>query len=108
MLQLVPVTVSPEAVELPEPVDLVFLSASFHHLPDRVAWFRGLRSSLAPGATVVVLETVPGPLSGWFGHATRPEDVRSTMEDAGYRLVWRDDVVRFSSLQAFEVERAMD
>jgi hypothetical protein len=87
----------------PERVDVVFLSSSFHHLPDPVAWFRRLGPTLAAGATVVVLETVPGPLTGWFGHATRPEDVVATMKAAGYRLIWRDDVVRFSSLQAFTI-----
>lgn len=101
MPQLVPVAAMPDGPALPEPVDLVFLSATFHHLPDPVEWFRRLRPSLAPGAKVTVLETIPGPLTGWFGHATRPEDVRATVEAAGYRLAWRDDVVRFSSLQAF-------
>jgi SAM-dependent methyltransferase len=101
--QLVPVAAVPADPTLPEPVDLVFLSASFHHLPDPVAWFRRLGPTLAPGATVTVLETVPGPLTGWFGHATRPEDVVATMKAAGYRLIWRDDVVRFSSLQAFTI-----
>lgn len=102
--QLVPVAAAPDVPALPEPVDLVFLSSSFHHLPDRVAWFSRLRADLRPGATVAILETIPGPLTGWFGHATRPEDVRATMEAAGYRLRWRDDVVRFSSFQAFGVD----
>ena len=104
MPQLVPVPADPDLPSLPEPVDLVFLSSSFHHLPDRVAWFSRLRADLLPGATVAILETIPGPLTGWFGHATRPEDVRATMEAAGYRLHWRDDVVRFSSFQAFGVD----
>lgn len=102
--QLIPVATDPDAPSLPEPVDLVFLSSSFHHLPDRVAWFSRLRASLRPGATVAILETIPGPLTGWFGHATQPDDVRATMEAAGYRLRWREDVVRFSSFQAFGVD----
>ncbi|MFN8620137.1 MAG: class I SAM-dependent methyltransferase [Chloroflexota bacterium] len=101
MPRLVPVAAASDDPALPGPVDLVFLSTSFHHLPDRVAWFVRLRPSLAPDATVVVLETTPGLLTGRFGHATRPEDVRATLEAAGYRLLWRDDVVRFASLQAF-------
>jgi len=102
--QLMPVAATLDDPGLPEPVDLVFLSASFHHLPampERVAWFERLQARLRPGAIVAILEPRPTLLTGWFGHATPPEEVCATLEAAGYHRAWRDDVVRFSSFQAF-------
>jgi SAM-dependent methyltransferase len=99
--QLDPVAASPDDPNLPEPVDLVFLASSFHHLPEQAAWFARLRTRLRPGATIAILEPRPTTLTGWFGHATRPDDVRATMEAAGYRRLWRDDLVRLASFQSF-------
>jgi SAM-dependent methyltransferase len=104
--QLAPVAAAADDPSLPEPVDLVFLSSSFHHLPDRVAWFTDLRTQLRPDATVAILEPRRTLLTGWFGHATLPDEVRTTMEAAGYRRLWRDDLVRFASFQSFTVDRA--
>lgn len=99
--QVRPVAAAEDHPSIPEPVDLVFLSSSFHHLPDRVAYFRAVRSLLRPGARVVILENRPGPLTGLFGHATDPAAVRSTLESAGFRAVASADLVRSAALQAF-------
>jgi trans-aconitate methyltransferase len=40
-----PVEAQPDDSGTPEPVDLVLLSASFHHLPDQVRYFERLRGS---------------------------------------------------------------
>ncbi|HKH65335.1 MAG TPA: methyltransferase domain-containing protein [Solirubrobacterales bacterium] len=40
-------------LELPEPVDLVFSTATFHWIPDHSALFRRLRTALAPGGRLV-------------------------------------------------------
>jgi ubiquinone/menaquinone biosynthesis C-methylase UbiE len=88
---------------LPEPVDLVFLSASFHHLPDREPYFVRLRDGLHPGGRVAILESVPGSGLRVPGHATEPAAIRHTMEAAGYRLLASSDIIRGASLQTFVV-----
>lgn len=40
-------------LELPEPVDLVFSTATFHWIPDHDALFRHLRTALKPGGRLV-------------------------------------------------------
>jgi SAM-dependent methyltransferase len=99
---LVPVAGTDADPNLPELVDLVFLSSSFHHLPDRVSYFERVRAELRPGGRVAILEGRPGPLTGWFGHSTRPEEVVATLERAGFRRIEQSDLVRWASLQTFE------
>jgi SAM-dependent methyltransferase len=105
---LVPVAAADGDPNLPEPVDLVFLSSSFHHLPDRVAYFERVRAALRPGGRVAVLEDRPGLLTGRFGHSTRPEEVAATLERAGFRRIGGADLVRSASLQTFEAAQLPD
>jgi ubiquinone/menaquinone biosynthesis C-methylase UbiE len=86
---------------LPEPVDLIFLSSSFHHLPDRERYFARLGDRLQPGGRIAVLESAPGGILRLPGHATEPAEIRRVMEAAGYRLLASGDAVRGASLQTF-------
>lgn len=70
---------------IPEPVDLVFLSSSCHHLPDRVRYVERVRGDLCPGGRVAILEGSMGLNTGWFGHATGPDEVVATLTAAGFR-----------------------
>ena len=86
---------------VPEPVDLAFFSASYHHLPDREGYVERLRADLRPGARVAILEARPGLYLRVPGHSTRPEAVRATMEAAGYRLITTSDLVAGATVQVF-------
>lgn len=86
---------------LSEPVDLVFLSSSYHHLPDRERYFARLRDRLRPGGRIAILESRPGLYLRVPGHATPPAEIQRTMERAGYGLVDSADLVGGSSLQTF-------
>ena len=99
------VRVSRDRLEIPEPVDLLFVSATYHHLRDRVGYFREARVFLKAGARVAILEARrEGLLAPWMGfHASRPGDVRDEMERAGYRLIGSHDVVRGYWFAIFDV-----
>ncbi len=96
IVTLRPVLVRRERLEIPEPVELLFVSATYHHLPDPSRYFAAARSQLRPGAKVVVLEARrEGMLSPWLGrHATSPRRVQRELTSAGYRLVTTHEVVR--------------
>jgi SAM-dependent methyltransferase len=100
--QVRPIDAMPDDPAIPEPVDLVFLSASFHHLPDRVRYFRQVRDRLRADGRVAILEPSPGRFDWLFGHTTDPAQVRAPLEAAGYRHVASADFLRGSSLQVFE------
>lgn len=84
-----PVVVERDRLELPEPVDLLFVSATYHHLSDRIRYFSDVRSLLRPGARLVILESrSEGLLSRWLArHGTPSRRIRAEMRRAGYTLI---------------------
>jgi len=101
------VLVPRDRLEIPEPVDLLFVSATYHHLPDPRRYFAEGRARLRPGAKVVILESRrEGLLARWRGrHASSPRTVLREMTEAGYRLTATHDVVRGYWFVLFEVAR---
>jgi len=99
------VLVRRDRLEVPAPVELLFVSATYHHLPDPTTYFAEARAQLLPGARVAILESRrEGPLARWRGrHATSPRRVLREMTDAGYRLSATHDIVRGYWFALFEV-----
>jgi arsenite methyltransferase len=99
------VLVRRDRLEIPEPVDLLFVSATYHHLQDPQRYFADARAYLRPGARVAILEARrEGLLARWRGrHATAPRRVIREMTEAGYRLTATHDVVRGYWFGLFEV-----
>lgn len=88
------VPVARDGLELPEPVDLLFVSATYHHLPDQAAYFANAVAYLRPGGRVAILESRgEGLLRHFFGHATPPGRIRAEMGQAGYELIAEHDIV---------------
>lgn len=90
------VRVPRDRLEIPEPVDLLFISATYHHLPDPKGYFAAARTYLRPGATLAILESRREGLLARriLRHATSPRRVMREMTEAGYRLAATHDVVR--------------
>jgi len=99
------VLVRRDRLEIPEPVDLLFVSATYHHLPEPPRYFAQARAYLRPGARIAILESRRGGLlARWLGrHASSPRRVRREIAGAGYRLTATRDVVRGYWFGLFEV-----
>jgi SAM-dependent methyltransferase len=93
-----------DRLTIPEAVDLLFVSATYHHLPDPSTYFAAARGRLRPGARVAILESrYEGLLAGWLGrHGSAPGRLLREMTDAGYRLVATHDMVRGHWFGVFE------
>ncbi|MCS6954350.1 MAG: class I SAM-dependent methyltransferase [Bryobacterales bacterium] len=77
---------------LPEAVDLVLVVNTYHHIADRVAYFRDLASSLRPEARVAIVDwKKDAPMGPPVHHRFPPEQIHSEMTRAGYRLVEQHD-----------------
>jgi predicted methyltransferase len=92
-------------LEIPEPVELLFVSATYHHLPEPTRYFADARAHLRPGARVAILESRrEGLLARWRGrHASSPQRLLREMTEAGYRLNATPDIVRGYWFGIFEV-----
>ena len=81
---IVPVQASATSPNLPEPVDIVLMVDTFHHIGNRVAYFRGLRSSLKPGGRVAIIDFKPDSPEGPPKEFRFPaEEFRKEMAAAG-------------------------
>ena len=100
-----PARIPRDRLEIPEPVDLLFVSATYHHLPSPTAYFAAARTYLRPGARLVILESrYEGLLAAWLGrHGSSPRRLLREMTDAGYRLASTHDIVRGHWFGEFEV-----
>lgn len=100
------VRVPRDRLEIPEPVDLLFVSATYHHLPNPPAYFADARRHLRSGASVAILESRrEGLLARWgVRHGSSPQRLQREMAEAGYRLTETHDVVRGHFFGLFEVD----
>jgi arsenite methyltransferase len=99
---VIPIHAESRDAKLPEPVDLVFNCDTYHHMDDRIAYFRSLARYLKPDGHVAILDFHPhGFFSGLLGHGTAKEDVRREMEEAGYKRVADVDLADRQHFQVF-------
>lgn len=78
---------TPSSAELPEPVDLVLVVDTYHHIPDRTAYFDRLRRSLREGGRLAIVDyTLEAEMGPPKKHRIPPEDVARELVPAGYRL----------------------
>ncbi|MDC0712606.1 class I SAM-dependent methyltransferase [Stigmatella sp. ncwal1] len=88
LAQLTPVLGEPMDPKLPEPVDLVLVVDTYHHIADRTAYFRKIQASLTPRGRVAIIDfRKDQPMGPPEAHKLAPEQVRQELETAGYRLV---------------------
>lgn len=70
-----PVKVGRDRMEIPDEVDLLFVSATYHHLPQPAGYFADTRRHLRPGARLVILESRrSGLLAGVLDRHGSPPD----------------------------------
>ncbi len=93
---------APDDPRLPEPVDLVIVVNTFHHIGGRERYFGRLRESLRPGGRVAIIDFRPdspvGPRHGRIG----ADRVGAEMARAGYRLAAEHGFLPYQYLLVFE------
>lgn len=77
---------------LPEPVDVILVVDTYHHLPNRPVYFRELRKSLKPGGRVAIVDFRKDAPDGPPAHFRfTPEQITAEMKEAGYTLAASHD-----------------
>jgi SAM-dependent methyltransferase len=85
---LVPILASAETPNLPEPVDVILVVDTYHHIDNRVAYFAKLRGSLRANGMLAIVEfKADAPEGPPLEHRITPEKVTAELNAAGYSLV---------------------
>ena len=50
------VQAAPDSPKLPQPVNAILIVDTYHHIPGRVAYFRGLKTSLLPDGRIAIVD----------------------------------------------------
>ena len=103
--QLVPILSSADNPRLPDGAsDIIFICDTWHHISDRVEYARRLKSDLAPGGRVVIVDFRKGalPVGPPPQHKLTEEQVQKEFNEAGYRLVASPDVLPYQYVLIFE------
>ena len=82
------VQASATSPNLPEPVDVVLVVDTFHHIGNRAAYFAGVRAQLRPGGRVAIVDfRKDAPGDGPPAHFRfTPEQISAEMAAAGFVL----------------------
>jgi len=76
-----------DAANLPEPVDLILVVDTYHHIGSRTAYFAKLKSSLRPGGRLAIVDfKADSPIGPPVQHRISPEKIAEELEAAGYSL----------------------
>jgi SAM-dependent methyltransferase len=85
---LQPVQASANAANLPEPVDLVLVVDTYHHIDGRTTYFAKLGQSLRPNGRLAIIDfKMDAPEGPPPEFRMAPEKVTEEIEAAGYQLI---------------------
>ena len=89
---LVAVLAGPESPNLPKAVDLVLVVDTYHHIANRVAYFRRLRASITSGARLAIIDfRKDSPEGPPVEFRFTPEQITGELRQAGYALEAQHD-----------------
>jgi cyclopropane fatty-acyl-phospholipid synthase-like methyltransferase len=88
LTNLVPVQASVDTANLPEPVDVVLVVDTYHHIGNRTQYFANLRSLLRPTGRLAIVDfKADSPSGPPAHHRISPETVTEELDAAGYLLM---------------------
>lgn len=103
LANITPVQAAPDSANLPESVDVILLVDAYHHIGNRVDYFKRLQGSLKPGGKLVIIdfrmENTDGPPKE---HRVSIEKATEELKAAGYSLVETQDFLPRQYLAVFK------
>ncbi len=100
---LVAIQGSADDPRLPDPVDLILLVDTYHHIEDRERYFRKLLPSLAPGGRVAIIDfRMESPVGPPRSARIEPQRVIDELRAAGFRAVQSHDFLPHQYFLVFQ------
>ena len=85
---VIPVVANQESANIPEPVDLIMIVDTYHHIDDRLAYFTKLKKSLRPQGRLAIVDfKLDSPEGPPPAHRISAEKVTEELKAAGYSLI---------------------
>lgn len=86
---LISILGAPDDPKIPEPVDIIFICDTYHHIQSRVTYFQQLKSSLRKPGKIVIVDFKKGelPVGPPDKMKLAAEQVQEELTQAGYHLV---------------------
>ena len=103
--KVVAVLADAAGTNLPEPVDVALIVNTFHHIPDRVAYFSALRALMTPGARLAIVDYRKGASGGGPPDEFRftTDEITAELSRAGFELVTTHDFLPRQSFLIYGV-----
>lgn len=86
-------------------LDMVFMIAAFHDFARPMAWLENVKSSLKPGALLVIVEKDPDKIGGSSHHMTKDE-ILATVKKADFELVKIETFLQDDNIYVFRSGKA--
>lgn len=100
---LVPVLGLTSKAQLPEAVDVALVVNTYHHIEDRLSYFKDLRGSLRPGGRLAIVDWSKGaPMGPPDEYRFTPKEIQDELIAAGYRFVALHDYLPNQNFLIFE------
>jgi ubiquinone/menaquinone biosynthesis C-methylase UbiE len=94
-----------ETPKIPEEkLDYIFIRNVYHHLINRINYFKILRNSLKENGKLIIIEHNGKGIFNFnkiFGHYVKPEIIKEEMEKAGYKIYKDYDFITQQSFIIF-------
>src|SRR5436190_10954413 len=88
LANIVPIQADADRANLPQPVDVVMIVNTYHHIGQREAYFRELRKSMTTGGRLAVIDFSKGHPGGPPDEFKfTPAELRGELARAGFELV---------------------
>jgi SAM-dependent methyltransferase len=90
---------------LPAPVDTILIVDTYHHIPDRVAYFTRLKGSLKPGGALAIVDFRKDAPSGPpVEFRFTPEQISAELDKAGFVLAKQHDFLPRQIFLVYQVK----
>ena len=96
---------TPDSPKLPEPMDLIFIVDTYHHIPNREAYFRSLAASLKPRGQLAIIDwKLGGPMGPPDAFRFTPEQIVKELARSGFKSTKHHDFLPNQHFQIFTLK----
>ena len=103
---LISILGQPHNPKLPEPVDFIFICNTYHHISERIEYFKRLRKDFIRGGQLVIVDFRKGnlPVGPPDSMKLSSGQVISELGGAGFNLTRRSDILPYQYILIFRPE----